>query len=1233
MDEMELKDCEKQLFNVIQQGDTEEALSLLRNSDIRISCLDEDISFFIDNVHNVVIILYIKNLLPIVCLDTITLMFFKNGMTLLDQASYKGNVTLVEELLKLGANPNSNEHKHGYTALMFAAISGKSSGPEICRILLDAGAHSYATNSINKTAAELAAFVGQNECVSVINTYISIDEIDKFLHPQGKNSPEQYPRELCLLLHATTRTHNIHPVKVILFVAENEVLMKYRKKYLYVVDRVFERQLRSKQPNEAMSIKLWLILCILRETFKFMDSLSGVEKEVKEKLLLYVKFLLKMEATDVIRPKVDLLLRNAVRGFPYHQSVLFQMLVKLIAETKLGCEPGAYKCILQVLFGPALVTRSIFCACCGVPNATKRCPSCHLAYCGSKCQKLDWKIHKKCCAAIAEQLKNQPEPVTSDLIISSGGGVCEPKEELLVNEMTSKLKNLEIFPEHSSEKTNDKSNSADICDLNDVSIKEVDDLEEKRELSKSRQKNKLLSLLEVFVHYQYIAHLLCVAVDVAMQKYLTVQDIGMIIVNYQFAVCKRCHDLAIRIKMFIEEVNPLTGEVSWRVESEYYDLAQEIARSRFGDMLHDIERNHLYQAAIHSVINQMHKAGEVVHAIDIGTGTGLLAMMAVKAGAASVTAVEMFKPMADCAKTVFYTNGLQDKIKLLSQRSTDLQPCAEEGKANCIIAEVFDTELIGEGALRTFKEAHETVAKSCCRVVPSSAKIMIAPVKSDFLKLFHQLPNQSLRCPFMNCSGSSAVFDLQLSNMSPKLVELLCKPFEIFRFNFEDGNSIKYDEMAVKSFVVESKLADSLDAIIMWWDLDMDGTGRFIMSTAPKWWNPYAQWRDHWMQGVYYLPHSVPVKHGQTITFVTFENFSEVEVSRPYCSCGIHSTCSRNAIYRINMLDTDENLKNFLEKNFRKKNIITVNAGSLIGLIAAKYANFVTILEYNDHFRRALIEYANANSLTNLKFIRDEAELDREFLAYQSLFKCYVGADSIVSEPYFFSSLLPWDNLRIWHTFKKINATFGYSKALTIFPSTFILNAIPLYLEDLWKIVAPVGVVEGFNLSPFDDICEKAQDATDDLVEAHSLWEYSNLCAGDMKTVIAITMNNTCLEQMSFENSVTLQFRPRTANAVALWVQWCSDDYQLDNGPVGEIKVGQNLDWAVGQRQGVYFFPERRRSDPTSDSITITAQLNLATTPSPTHSPLQLSFQFEPVSKSDEICKLSDSSKLLTFTF
>ena len=96
---------------------------------------------------------------------------------------------------------------------------------------MDHGARSYSTNSIGKTASELAAFVGklkkirklvfkskilgqkfqfrpkwkilgQHECVSIINNHISIDEVESYLHPKGENSEEKFPQELADFIHA-----------------------------------------------------------------------------------------------------------------------------------------------------------------------------------------------------------------------------------------------------------------------------------------------------------------------------------------------------------------------------------------------------------------------------------------------------------------------------------------------------------------------------------------------------------------------------------------------------------------------------------------------------------------------------------------------------------------------------------------------------------------------------------------------------------------------------------------------------------------------------------------------------------------------------------------------------------------------------------------------------------------------------------------------------------------------
>lgn len=57
--------------------------------------------------------------------------------------------------------------------------------------------------------------------------------------------------------------------------------------------------------------------------------------------------------------------------------------------------------------------------------------------------------------------------------------------------------------------------------------------------------------------------------------------------------------------MFLEVIDPVTGQQTWKVADDNYDLAQEIARSGFGDMLHDSERNQKYEIGLKSVINKV----------------------------------------------------------------------------------------------------------------------------------------------------------------------------------------------------------------------------------------------------------------------------------------------------------------------------------------------------------------------------------------------------------------------------------------------------------------------------------------------------------------------------------------------------------------------------------------------------------------------------------------------------
>ena len=66
--------------------------------------------------------------------------------------------------------------------------------------------------------------------------------------------------------------------------------------------------------------------------------------------------------------------------------------------------------------------------------------------------------------------------------------------------------------------------------------------------------------------------------------------------------------------------------------------------------------------------------------------------------------------MVKCAREVIAHNQCQDKINLIPKRSTDITVGATgdmSEKANILVTEVFDTELIGEGAIGTYNHANK----------------------------------------------------------------------------------------------------------------------------------------------------------------------------------------------------------------------------------------------------------------------------------------------------------------------------------------------------------------------------------------------------------------------------------------------------------------------------------------------------------------------------------------------
>lgn len=99
--------------------------------------------------------------------------------------------------------------------------------------------------------------------------------------------------------------------------------------------------------------------------------------------------------------------------------------------------------------------------------------------------------------------------------------------------------------------------------------------------------------------------------------------------------------------------------------------------------------------------------------------------------------------MVRIARQVISQNGFSEVIQVCPKRSTEMTPDDMSSRANILVTEVFDTELIGEGALLTFAHAH----KHLLEVVTLSHAPVINPPR---LKMFFYPPVAKLnRHPFL----------------------------------------------------------------------------------------------------------------------------------------------------------------------------------------------------------------------------------------------------------------------------------------------------------------------------------------------------------------------------------------------------------------------------------------------------------------------------------------------------
>ncbi|XP_042826509.1 protein arginine N-methyltransferase 7 isoform X7 [Panthera tigris] len=625
------------------------------------------------------------------------------------------------------------------------------------------------------------------------------------------------------------------------------------------------------------------------------------------------------------------------------------------------------------------------------------------------------------------------------------------------------------------------------------------------------------------------------------------------------------------MKVFCGRANPTTGSVEWLEEDEHYDYHQEIARSSYADMLHDKDRNIKYYQGIRAAVSRVKDRGQKALVLDIGTGTGLLSMMAVTAGADYCYAIEVFKPMADAAVKIVEKNGFSDKIKIINKHSTEVtmgpdgdMPC----RANILITELFDTELIGEGALPSYEHAHRHLVQENCEAVPHRATVYAQLVESrrmwSWNKLFpipvHTSCGEQVIVPPLElerCPGAPSVYDIQLNQVSSADFTVLSDVLPMFSVDFSKQVS---SSAACHSRQFEPVASGRAQVVLSWWDIEMDPEGKIKCSMAPFWAHSdpeELQWRDHWMQCVYFLPQEEPVVQGSSISLVAHhddycvwyslqrtspEKDRRVYPARPVCDCQAHLLWNRPRFGEINDQDrTDQYIQAL-------RTVFTVESS------AASYRLMKKIFKANHLEDKINIIEKRPELLTS-------ADLEGKKISL------------LLGEPFFTTSLLPWHNLYFWYVRTAVDQHLG--PGAVVMPQTASLHAVVVEFRDLWRIRSPCGDCEGFDVHIMDDMIKRALDFRESKeAEPHPLWEYPCRCLSEPQQILTFDFRQPVPPHLIHaEGSIELR-RPGRSHGAVLWMEYhLTPDNTINTGLLksAEDKVGDCC-WNPHCKQAVYFF-------------------------------------------------------------
>ena len=267
------------------------------------------------------------------------------------------------------------------------------------------------------------------------------------------------------------------------------------------------------------------------------------------------------------------------------------------------------------------------------------------------------------------------------------------------------------------------------------------------------------------------------------------------------------------------------------------------------EMLKDKIRTGSYEKAIMN--NKEIFKDKIV--LDIGSGTGILAIFACFAGAKHVYAIE-FADIADYAKEIIKINNLQNQITIFKKKVEEVElPC---DKVDIIISEWMGYFLLYESMLDTVLYARNKWLKENGILMPDRAKLYLCGLEDQNYK-------------YTKINSWENVFDFDFSFLkgaaiSEPLIDV-CNKNNIIstvkKFFDIDLYTVKKEDLDFSSgYEIEFIRDDTFNCLVCWFDVVFSKVPNKVTLKTGPFDNP-----THWKQTIFYIEDDIKVKKGEKL--------------------------------------------------------------------------------------------------------------------------------------------------------------------------------------------------------------------------------------------------------------------------------------------------------------------------------------------------------------------------------